>query len=116
MDNVKIGKKLRELRLKRGLKQYQVAEHPLINMSRSAISNIEKGHRGVTIKTLHNFCELYNISISYFDDVIETKNFDEAVDLTTRLENIFNSETIPAEVKDELYRDIMKAYLRSKEE
>ena len=113
MNNVEIGKKLKELRLKRGMRQYEVAEK--IGMSRSAISNIEKGHRSVTVKTLHNFCELYNINISFFDDVIDVKNFDEAVDLTTRLENIFSSDKISNEKKSELYEEIMRIYLRSRD-
>lgn len=111
MNSSAIGKKLKELRLKRGMRQYEVAQHPLINMSRSSISNIEKGHRSVTVKTLHNFCELYNIHISYFDDVIDVENFDEVIDLTTRLENIFNSDRVPCEKKQELYEEIMRIYL-----
>lgn len=34
-------------------------------------------------------CEVYNIGISYFE--IETNNFNESVDLVTRLEKVFKS-------------------------
>lgn len=34
-------------------------------------------------------CEVYNIGISYFG--IETNNFNESVDLVTRLEKVFKS-------------------------
>lgn len=109
LDKSQIGKELKELRKARGWRQVEVADK--IGLSRSAISNIEAGHRSLTLVTLKKFCELYGIDISYFG--IETDNFDEAVDLTMRLEKIFKSD-LDEEKKDELYRDIMKIYLESK--
>lgn len=104
-----IGKQLKELRLSRGWRQVYVAER--VGLSRSQISNIESGKRALTLNTLKKFCELYQIDISYFG--IETANFDEALDLTTRLETIFKSEFVPKEKKDEIYREIMRIYLDS---
>ena len=109
MNKETIGKQLKELRNSRGWRQLEVADK--VGLSRSAISNIEAGHRALTLNTLKKFCEIYAIDISYFD--IETENFDEKVDLTTRLEKIFNSD-ISEDFKDELYRDIMEIYLKSK--
>lgn len=106
IDKQKIGKQLKELRLARGWTQVQLSEK--IGLSRPAICNIEAGKRALTLATLKSFCEVYSIDISYFG--IETDNFDEALDLTTRIEKIFKSD-IPEEKKDELYRDIMKLYL-----
>lgn len=105
-----IGKQLKELRLSRGWRQAYVADK--VGLSRSQISNIESGKRALTLNTLKRFCEVYQIDISYFG--IETASFDEALDLTTRLEAIFNSEYIEDAKKDELYRDIMRIYLDSK--
>lgn len=110
MDKIKIGKQLKELRRSRGWRQMEVAEK--VGLSRSAISNIESGKRSLTLTTLQRFCELYNIDISYFG--IETKNFDENVDLIARLEKVFTSDRINESKKDELYRDIMEIYLKSK--
>lgn len=110
IDKEKIGRQLKELRLSRGWRQVQIAEK--VGLSRSQISNIESGKRALTLNTLKKFCEAYNIDISYFG--IETDNFNEAVDLTTRLEAIFNSEYVPDEKKDEIYREIMRIYLASK--
>lgn len=111
IDKSKIGEQLKELRLSRGWRQVEVADK--VGLSRSQISNIESGKRALTLTTLKKFCEIYKIDISYFG--IETKNYDEALDLTTRLEAIFKSETISPEKKDEIYLDIMKIYLASKE-
>ena len=110
IDKTKIGKQLKELRKARGWRQLEVADK--VGLSRSAISNIEAGKRALTLTTLKRFCELYNIDISYFG--IETENFNENVDLIARLEKVFTSEEIAENVKDELYRDIMAIYLKSK--
>ncbi len=106
IDKQKIGKQLKELRISRGWRQNEVADKT--GLSRPAISNIEAGKRALTLSTLQKFCEVYKIDISYFG--IETNNFDEALDLTTRIEAIFKSD-IPDEKKDELYRNIMQLYL-----
>lgn len=110
MDKIKIGKQLKELRRARGWRQLEVAEK--VGLSRSAISNIESGKRSLTLTTLQRFCELYNIDVSYFD--IETKNFNENVDLIARLEKVFTSELVDENTKDDLYRDIMRMYLKGK--
>lgn len=106
IDKQKIGKQLKELRISRGWRQSEVADKT--GLSRPAVSNIEAGKRALTLSTLQKFCNVYSINISYFG--IKTDNFDEALDLTTRIEKIFKSD-IPDEKKDELYRNIMQLYL-----
>lgn len=108
INNMNIGKKLKELRLSRGWKQTDVADK--VGLSRPAISNIESGKRALTLSTLQRFCEVYNIDISYFG--ISTDSYDEAVDLVTRIEALFND--LSDSEKDELYRTIMKLYLMSR--
>lgn len=110
IDKNKIGKQLKELRLSRGWRQVEVADK--VGLSRSAISNIEAGKRALTLSTLKKFCEVYAIDISFFE--IETATYDDALDLTTRVETIFKSDSIPEEKKDEIYRTIMQIYLDSK--
>lgn len=110
IDKERIGKQLKELRLARGWRQVEVADK--VGLSRTAISNIEAGKRALTLSTLKKFCEVFQIDVSFFE--IETENFDEALDLTSRLEAIFNSN-IAEEKKDEIYRDIMRIYLKSKQ-
>lgn len=110
MDRKKIGEQLKRLRKSRGWRQYEVAEK--VGLSRSAVSNIESGNRALTLNTLQKFCEVYQIDISYFG--IETENFNETLDLTIRLEKIFNSESLDEKEKEKLYLDIMEIYLKSK--
>ena len=110
INNKNIGRKLKELRQLRGWRQYEVADK--IGMSRPAISNIEAGKRSLTLSTLKRFCELYEIDISYFG--IETDSFNELNDLVSRIDTIFNDESLDESKKDELYRKIMQIYLNSK--
>lgn len=111
IEKERIGKQLKELRLSRGWTQQYVSEY--VNLSRSAISNIESGKRALTLSTLKRFCELYNIDISYFG--METESYSELQDLTTRLETLFHSE-MDEEKKDKFYLDIMRLYLESKKD
>lgn len=108
INHKKIGRQIRELRISRGWKQYELAD--MVGLSRPAICNIEAGKRSLTLNTLKRFCEVFGIDISYFG--IETNNFDDAVDVISRLDAIFNSD-LPTEKKEELYRKIMKIYLDS---
>lgn len=103
-----IGRQIRELRVRRGWKQYELAEK--VGMSRPAICNIEAGKRSLTLNTLKRFCEVFEIDISYFG--IETDNFSDTVDIISRLDTLFKSD-LPTEKKEELYRKIMKIYLDS---
>lgn len=109
LNKAKIGKQLKELRMSRGWRQSEVADRT--GLSRPAISNIEAGKRALTLTTLQKFCEVYQVDISYFG--IETNNYDEALDLTARVEAIFKSDLDEGK-KDEIYREIMRIYLESK--
>lgn len=108
INHKRIGKQIKELRLLHGWKQYELAEK--VGLSRPAICNIEAGKRSLTLNTLKRFCEVFEIDISYFG--IETNNFDEGVDVISRIDALFNSD-LPTEKKEELYRKIMKIYLDS---
>ena len=108
LNHKRIGKQIRELRLLRGWKQYELADK--VGLSRPAICNIEAGKRSLTLNTLKRFCEVFEIDINYFG--IETTSFDDAVDVISRIDALFNSN-LPKEKKDELYRKIMKIYLES---
>ena len=96
--------------MQRGWKKLDLADK--MGLSRPAISNIESGKRSLTLATLKKVCEVFEIDISYFG--IETDNLNEAVDLTARITALFNSNELPEEEKDELYRTIMQIYLDSK--
>lgn len=110
INSKNIGRQIRDLRLARGWRQNELAEK--VGLARSTMSNIESGKRSLTLNTLKTFCEVFNVDISYFG--IETNNFDETRDLTSRISAIFNADDLPDAKKDELYRNIMQIYLDSK--
>lgn len=59
-----IGRKLKLLRLERGLSQEKLAEY--VNMSREHISCIERGKNLPTVETLYNLAAYFEIDIKYF--------------------------------------------------
>ena len=111
MKDEKIGSKLKDLRIARHLKQYEVAE--ALDLSRAAISNIENGRRSLTLHTLKRFADFYQIDISYFE--IDNQK-DEVIDLLERTRKIFESEEVPQNEKEDLYLQVMKLYISTKDQ
>ena len=58
--------KIREIRLKRNMTQVQLAQ--LLNVSQPYIHDLEKGYRGVRMKTLAKIAKVLNVSV---EDLIE---------------------------------------------
>lgn len=59
-----IGKKVRALRLERGLSQEKLAE--FVDMSREHISCLERGKNLASIETLYLLANFFEIDIKYF--------------------------------------------------
>ena len=59
-----IGRKIRNLRLEKGISQEKLAEH--VNMSREHISCIERGKHLTTIETLYEMSKFFEIDIKTF--------------------------------------------------
>jgi len=59
-----IGRKVKNLRLEKGLSQEKLAEY--VNMSREHISCIERGKNLATVETLYNLATYFEIDIKYF--------------------------------------------------
>lgn len=59
-----IGKKVRTLRLERGLSQEKLAE--FVDMSREHISCLERGKNLASIETLYLLANFFEIDIKYF--------------------------------------------------
>jgi transcriptional regulator with XRE-family HTH domain len=59
-----IGKKIRILRLEKGLSQEKLAEYT--NMSREHISCLERGQNLASIETLYALAKFFEISIKDF--------------------------------------------------
>ena len=59
-----IGRKIRNLRLEKGISQEKLAEY--VNMSREHISCIERGKNLTTIETLYEMSKFFEIEIKDF--------------------------------------------------
>lgn len=59
-----IGRKIRNLRLEKGISQEKLAEY--INMSREHISCIERGKNLTTIETLYEMSKFFGIDLKDF--------------------------------------------------
>ena len=59
-----IGKKIKFLRLEKGLSQEKLAEY--VNMSREHISCLERGKNSINVETLYNFARFFKVDIKVF--------------------------------------------------
>ena len=59
-----LGRKLKALRLDRGLTQENVALE--VDISRDHLSNIELGKHPVNIKTLYKLAQFFEVDMKYF--------------------------------------------------
>ena len=59
-----LGRKLKALRLERGLTQENVAFE--VDISRDHLSNIELGKHPVNIKTLSKLAQFFEVDMKYF--------------------------------------------------
>jgi len=78
------AERLRIAREMAGLSQAQVAKE--IDLHRPAISEIEAGHRKVSVEELRKLSEIYGVSIAWLTDVSdETENIEQArIELAAR--------------------------------
>ncbi len=100
-----ISKKLKILRKGRKLTQEQLAEK--LGVNRATISNYEIGRRLPNLNDLKRFAEFYGVGLDYFGVVSK----DEMFDLLSRARDVFESDAISKEQKEDIYREIMKLYL-----
>lgn len=105
-----LGEKVRLLRKRRNLKQDNLGE--VLNLSRSQISNLEKGRRNLSLKQLEKLCEYFKVDMSYF---FMTNTTDSCLDLIEKAKVLFSSKELTNIQKDDLFTSIMKIYLDSKE-
>lgn len=61
MEN--FAKKLKELRMERGLSQGQMSK--ALGLSRNAFSNYEQGIREPSLDTLKEICDFFDVSADY---------------------------------------------------
>lgn len=103
-----IGKKIKNLRVTHKMTQEFFAEK--IGVSRSTLSCYETGQRTPNIKTLQTIAQLCGVGLEYFG--INGK--DEAFDLLARAKDVFDDPNVSEEIKEKLYQEFMKMYLKMK--
>lgn len=105
-----LGEKVKLLRKRRGLKQDDLAK--VLDLSRSQISNLEKGRRNLSLKQLEKLCEYFKVDMSYF---LMSETTDSCLDLIEKAKVLFESKELTNIQKDDLFTSIMKIYLDSKD-
>ena len=60
---MELSERLKELRMKRGLSQYDLAKK--LGVSKSTISMIEVGSRQPSIEMMELLCDFFNVSMDY---------------------------------------------------
>lgn len=101
-----IGSKLRSLRKARHYSQQFVADQ--VGMKRSTISNYEIDRRLPSLTDLKRIADFYGVGLDFFD----LASADDVQDLLARARDVFMDEDISQEIKDDLYREIAKLYLK----
>ena len=101
-----LGGKIRTLRKAKKLTQDELAA--LIGVKRATISNYEIDRRQPSLSDLKRFAEFFGVSLDYFG--MDTA--DDALDLVARARRLFDAPEIPAETKENVYKEIMRLYLR----
>ena len=111
LNTKEIGQRIKELRLERGWDQQQLGLK--IGVSRSQMSNIELGRRNIDLNKLKILSSVFRVSFETLG--FQSEDTIDSLDLLERAKLIFLNENVPAKEKQELYDELMKLYLKSKE-
>lgn len=105
-DSGEIGNVLREMRIKSGFTQEEVAQ--ILDIPRPAISQIEKGKRAVKSDELYKMAQLFSKPLSFFETIMEGKTLEESGALAVLL----RAETLKEEDKVEIKKgyDLYQKY------
>lgn len=104
-----LGTRIKELRKSRHLTQDDIAD--VLGITRGQISNLEHNRRSLSLEQLNKLCEYFKVDMQYFGI---SPTAEETVSLLERAKLLFESD-LPTEKKDELYTELMRIYLKSKE-
>ena len=105
---IQIGTKIKTLRKGKRMSQIELAD--ALKVSRATISNYEVGRRSPHLSELKRIAEYFGVGLDYFG----VTSTDEIFDLLARAKEVFNSEDVPKEKKDEVYKALMRIYLDMK--
>ena len=105
---INIGAKIKTLRKGKKMTQEQLAD--ALKITRASVSNYELGRRTPHLSELKRFAEYFGVGLDFFG----IASTDEVFDLLSRARDVFQSESVPKEKKDEIYKELMKLYLNIK--
>ena len=100
-----IADKLKALRKAKGYTQQDVADG--VGISRATIGGYEIGRRQPRLPDLQKMADFYGVGLDYFG----IASADEVFDLLARAKDVFASEEISKDEKENLYRELMRLYL-----
>ena len=118
MDSKEIGRRVKELRKARSLRQDDLSlvlkdRNTGVPLSRGQISNLETGKRNFNIYQLKALADFFNVSL----ETLGVKSDEiELQDLLARTRVVFQDSQVSMEDKQELYEEVMKLYLEAKEQ
>lgn len=101
-----IGDKLKMLRKAKGMTQQEVAD--AVDMSRAALGGYEIGRRQPRLADLQKIADFYGVGLDYFG----IASTDDVFDLLARAKDVFASDEISKEKKEDLYKELMRLYLK----
>ena len=101
-----IADKLKALRKAKGYTQQDVAD--AIGTSRATVGGYEIGRRQPRLPDLQKMADFYGVGLDYFG--IATT--DDVFDVLARAKDVFASDEISKEEKDNLYKELMRLYLQ----
>lgn len=101
-----IADKLKALRKAKGYSQQYVADS--IGTTRATIGGYEIGRRTPRLPDLEKIAALYGVGLDYFG-IART---DEIFDLLARAKDVFESDVISKDEKEQLYKELMRLYLK----
>jgi transcriptional regulator with XRE-family HTH domain len=104
------GEKIKQIRIARGFTQQELADR--IGVKRNTFSQWESGARNISVDQLKDLARAVGVTLDYFQDNPPERTLFQ---LMTQLEGVFTDAGIPEIDKDKAYQDIMKIYLKSKE-
>lgn len=106
--NESIGSKLKTLRKSQKLTQQTVADRA--GITRATLSNYEINRRVPDMRTLQKLADCFGVGLDYFG----ISKTDEVLDLLARAKEVFESDKVSNERKEELFEEIMRLRLNIK--
>lgn len=103
-----IATKIKTLRKGRKITQQELADR--IGLNRCTIGNYETGRRVPHLNELTLIADYFGVGLDYFG--VATK--DEVFEVLSRAKEVFESENVSKNTKEDLYKELMKLYLAIK--